>query len=275
MRVCWAKHKIEGGIIPLQTTEIESACDVLGMAEDKYSEFLKNLHLGKKYLVSRETLSSLSKEKADLIAKEVEIKLEKETRFKPVLKEIESRKFKREPRFEIPGKRFEVEEPKPEEKETTQHHYLQNLIKRFAEEKGYRAVIEQPTPDGAGRVDVGLERNGKKIACEISVTSTSEQELSNIEKCFQAGYDQVILCSPEKKALEKIRAFVFQNLKDFDNQKLSFFQPEELFFYLEESAAKEISKEETVKGYKVKVQYQIVRETDKKTKRAAVGQVIL
>jgi hypothetical protein len=32
-RVCYAKHKIEGGIIPLQTVEIEPAWEILGMRE--------------------------------------------------------------------------------------------------------------------------------------------------------------------------------------------------------------------------------------------------
>ena len=95
--------------------------------------------------------------------------------------------------------------PEIQERGKSQHRYLQTLIKRMAEEKGFRAVVEQPTPDGTGRVDVSLERDGRKIACEISVTTTDEQELSNIEKCLAAGYEKVILCSPEKKTLEKVR----------------------------------------------------------------------
>jgi len=54
-----------------------------------------------------------------------------------------------------------------------------------------------------------------------------------------------------------------------------FFQPEELFFYLEKEAAGKAGKEERVKGYKVKVKFQPVAEAEKKTKREAVGHVIL
>ena len=92
-----------------------------------------------------------------------------------------------------------------EEKTLSQHRYLQTLIKRMAEDRGFRAVIEEPTPDGSGRVDVGLERNGEKIACEISVTTDEMQELHNIEKCLAAGYGSVIVCTTEKKRLEKIK----------------------------------------------------------------------
>jgi len=70
--------------------------------------------------------------------------------------------------------RVSVEALSPEAKGERQHRYLQSLIKRVAEEKSYRAVIEEPTPDG-GRIDVGLEQDRRRIACEVSVTSTDEQ----------------------------------------------------------------------------------------------------
>jgi hypothetical protein len=41
-----------------------------------------------------------------------------------------------------------------------------------------------------------------------------------------------------------------------------------------EQAAKEVNREERVKGYRVKVQYQAVTDADKKRKREAVAQVI-
>lgn len=163
----------------------------------------------------------------------------------------------------------DLSEPQP--KSESQHRYLQALIKRMAEEKGFRAIIEHPTPDGLGRVDVSLERNGKRIACEVSMTSTEEQELNNIEKCLKAGYDRVILCSPEKRFLEKMKS----RIPEIDQEKVLFLQPEELFFFLEEEVAGEAATEERVKGYRVKVQYQPVKETEKKAKRQAVAQVIL
>ena len=145
----------------------------------------------------------------------------------------------------------------------------------MAEEKGYRAVIEQPTSDGLGRVDVGLERSGKKIACEISVTTNSEHELCNIEKCLKAGYDKVIMCSPEKRSLEKIRALVMEKLADSGIEKVMFFEPDELLFYLEDEAAQELNREKRVKGYKVRVNYQPLNHAEKKNKRDMVTQVLV
>ncbi|MBI1769654.1 MAG: type IV secretion system DNA-binding domain-containing protein [Bacteroidetes bacterium] len=162
-----------------------------------------------------------------------------------------------------------------EDKTLSQHRYLQALIKRMAEDRGFRAVIEQPTPDGLGRIDVGLEQNGKKIACEVSITTDEEQEFHNIGKCLSAGYDKVIVCASDRKKLDKIKAHASQKLSSSDHEKISFFEPEALFVYLDEQVALQSVKEERVKGYRVKVQYQAMNDQERKNKRDTVAQVIL
>jgi hypothetical protein len=162
-----------------------------------------------------------------------------------------------------------------EEKTLSQHRYLQTLIKRMAEERGFKATIEAPTPDGAGRVDVLLKREQETIACEVAVTTTDEHELQNIEKCLKAGYSKVIIITPEKKRLEKIRSLVLQKFDSSNQNKVLFFEPEELFYYLEEQVSKYVVREERVKGYRVKVQYQTVDETESKQKRDSIAKVIL
>ena len=42
-------------------------------------------------------------------------------------------------------------------------------------------IIEEPVLAGIGSVDVTLERKGHRIACEISVSSTSDYEFRNIQ----------------------------------------------------------------------------------------------
>jgi hypothetical protein len=269
-RACYVKHKIEGGIIPIQTVEIQPAWEALGMGEEEYQEYLKGLPLGKRYLVPRSALS-LAPPLPSLLPAEEEVKKEERPAAAPppAVKEREETKRK-EP---IPSRK-EAETGPSEAKVERQHRYLQSLIKRMAEAKGYRAVIEEPTPDG-GRVDVGLQLAGRRIACEITITTSGEQELSNIEKCLRAGYHLVILCSPEKKTLDRLKALLLQKVAEANRDKLLFLQPEELFSYLEAEAAKLAGKEERVKGYKVKVQYQPVEEEQKKAKRQAIAQIIL
>ncbi|MEW6060793.1 MAG: type IV secretion system DNA-binding domain-containing protein [Bacteroidota bacterium] len=157
----------------------------------------------------------------------------------------------------------------------SQHRYLQTLIKKMAEQRGYQAAIEEPTPDENGRVDVGLERDGKKIAVEISITTSDSWESHNIEKCLKAGYEIVIACSPEKKNLEAIRKSVSEKLLPKDLEKLKFFEPQELFLFLDQQIAKSSSSEQKIKGYRVKVKYEAVSEDEKRQKREAVAQVIV
>ncbi len=141
-----------------------------------------------------------------------------------------------------------LRKPKPE----TQHRYLQNLIKRMAESRGYKAMIEAPTPDGIGRVDVSLERSGKRIACEVSSTTDDIWEIHNVVKCLAANYDQVIVCSNDAKNLERIKKQVQKKLTKEQQGKVLVFEPQEVILYFDKHL-KESSTEKVIKGYRVKV----------------------
>jgi len=164
---------------------------------------------------------------------------------------------------------------RPEGKGGARHKYLQSLVKQMAEAAGYRAVIEQPTPDGSGSVDVGLEKDGRRVACEISVTSTDAQELGNIEKCLAAGYDEVVVCSPEKRALGRVQALARQKLGEADSRRLLFLLPDELFLYLKREVSGPVTQEQHVKGYRVRVEYRPPDKTAHKTARDTVAQVVV
>ena len=156
-----------------------------------------------------------------------------------------------------------------------QHKYLQQLIKRLGEEKDYKATIENEILGGTGSVDVSLEKENHKIACEINITSTDEQELGNIQKCLAAGYDQVVMISPEKKILIKIRRLAEDALEKASFERVSFMTPEGFVAFLEEREAKVANVEKTVKGYKVKVKFKAMGEEEKKTRREAISQVVM
>jgi predicted lipid-binding transport protein (Tim44 family) len=85
----------------------------------------------------------------------------------------------------------------------------------------------------------------------------------------------VVLCSPDRKTLESVQVLAEKNLSQAEMQKVMFFQPEHLFFYLEKEAVEAASEEARVRGYKVKVHYQPVNEAEKKAKREAVANVII
>lgn len=151
-----------------------------------------------------------------------------------------------------------VEIPKqeaPVKKTETQHRYLQTLIKRMAESRGYKAIIEDGTRDGKGRVDVSLERAGKRIACEVSVTTSDEWEAHNVQKCLAAGYDEVIVCSSDIKNLQRIREQLENKLTKNQLAKVLTLEPQEVIQYFDRQIVQESSTEKVVKGYRVKVEF--------------------
>lgn len=154
-----------------------------------------------------------------------------------------------------------------------QHKYLQQLIKRWAETNGYRATIEKQILDGLGSVDVALEKGERSIACEISVSTTPEHELGNIQKCLAAGFGDVVVLATEKKSLKKIAAAA-KDLGQAEIQRVRFLLPEELFSYLEAQGPPS-AKEQTVRGYKVKVKLNPVTAEQQQAKKQAIAQTVL
>ena len=154
------------------------------------------------------------------------------------------------------------------------HKYLQHLFKSSAEEFGYRADIEFAVLDGAGSVDLALEKNGTRIACEISITTDAAHEVGNIEKCLAAGFEKVVLISPERKTLQKIRALAEAKWKN-ELARIVFVSPEEFVALLEAEDADAAGGEETVKGYKVKTNFRPLDGHEKEARKKTIAQTIL
>jgi hypothetical protein len=58
-RHCFIKHKIQGGMLPLETEDIQPAFAALGMNPEQYAHYLASLPLGQKYLLERTALVQL------------------------------------------------------------------------------------------------------------------------------------------------------------------------------------------------------------------------
>jgi hypothetical protein len=136
----------------------------------------------------------------------------------------------------------------------TEHRYAQTFVKTLAEQYGYRASLEVPTPDGRGKVDVLLEKDGKCVAVEISVSTPAEWELHNVQKCIAAGYETVVVCSSNAKKLQQIRQKAIDALPVAEQSRVQFLTTEELPG-LFAHGDKPTEGETTMKGYRVKVKY--------------------
>jgi DNA helicase HerA-like ATPase len=188
------------------------------------------------------------------------------------------------PKEEVPIAKEVVPIIKPQEqvlltekKEISTHRYLQVLVKKMAEARGYTAVLEMQIPDSGGQVDVLLAREGKTIAIEICNTTDADWEMHNIEKCIAAKYDRVVSLSGDPKQLEKIKKKCIEDIPDFETKQVSFFTPDALFSFLDGEVREAMMPQEDtiIKGYRVHVAYDSISEEEMKRKRESVAQIVM
>lgn len=150
-----------------------------------------------------------------------------------------------------------------------EHKYLQHLIKRLGEERGFRSVIEETV--GGGRIDVALRRDDVSVACEISITTGIDQELGNVRKCLRAGFARVWLVVPDKKRREKAGTA----LETADGMgAVTCLSPDDLVAAFEALTPWPTTTERTVGGYTVKVTRRALSYDDMEKRRSAIAEVI-
>ncbi len=155
-----------------------------------------------------------------------------------------------------------------------QHKYLQQLVKQLAEERGFRAAIEETILDGARRVDVSLVRGEARIAFEISVTTNQDWELGNIEKCLAAGFTEVVLVGNHERRTKTMARFIEGNIEEKDRSKVRYISPDGILEYLDSLGGKVAPDEQTVRGYKVRTVQSPVDPNEARSRREAVAGVI-
>ncbi len=152
-----------------------------------------------------------------------------------------------------------------------EHQYLQDLVKRWAESRGYRATIEEEIPGGSGSVDIAIRTDEISIACEISVTSSVKQEVGNVLKCLDAGFQEVAVLALKRPHLAKIQAALKDKLPAADLSRVHFLTPEELFTML---SMRPVTRETVVGGYKVKVRHEAVDPDEAAARYKALTEVV-
>lgn len=114
----------------------------------------------------------------------------------------------------------------------SQHEALKKLIRTEAESLDYTVETEKELPGkelpgSKIRIDVVLCRGSRSIACEINVTTTVPDEVKNIRKCLQAGYDHVASIGRDKRKLANIEEAFLRTASDSDREKVAFYKPED------------------------------------------------
>jgi hypothetical protein len=146
------------------------------------------------------------------------------------------------------------------------HVQTQNLIKSLANQYGWKADLEYQVSDGA--VDVWLQRAELSVACEITVSTPTDYELRNIEKCRAAGADEVWVISENEAKLAEI-----ENALN-DKANVFFFTPDNLPSEIEARSDMEATDSGTVRGFTVAVKRAYVSESERDVRRSRLERLI-
>lgn len=155
------------------------------------------------------------------------------------------------------------------------HKALQSFIKQLAESYNYRVTIEKTVLDGQGHIDLALEREDRKIAVEISITTPVDKEIGNLRKCLDAGFDPIIMLSPDSKRLEKIQKATIDAFQVTDLEKICFCQQNEIATVLQKATTTESPTEGIIhKGYEIKASFQSMNEAETRSKQKSIQKTI-
>lgn len=156
-------------------------------------------------------------------------------------------------------------EPKPG-RGGDSHTETQAFLTSLAHHFGWRAETEHPVADGY--VDVWLSRDGREIACEVTVTTEVAYEIGNIEKCLAAGADEVWLISEDQSKLDMIKDRMGHT------PKVWFFSPDMLEAELSARTARDQTHEMVIRGYKVEVMKGFLPETEAEARRERLNHLV-
>ena len=154
------------------------------------------------------------------------------------------------------------------------HKYIEHLVRELGQERGFRATVEEPVHDGTGRVDVILRRDEISLAFEISVTTTRDHELGNIEKCLALPFTHVVMLASHARHLKSLSMHIGKALDDEEKKRVSFLLPEDLPAFLEGYPQTQTPKERTVKGYTVRSRVAQADPTEALARRRAIAAVV-
>jgi hypothetical protein len=114
-----------------------------------------------------------------------------------------------------------------------EHRRLQQVIKQWAQDLGWRASIDCLVSNKEGSIDVALRKERLSIACEISVTSPADYEVGNLRKCLAAGYQHVVSVSPDETHLAAIRQVAGRRLGQREMDRIHWLTPWQLVQFVE------------------------------------------
>ena len=267
-------------LVRIEQPQFDCSLDTVPLpdaAKDIFTERMQSVTAHSRSLYAKER-SEVEQLLADTLSfdipeKEIPV-VKKEIEKKDVQQAAPVKQDAQKPKKEVAITSADNKEPVADQDMST-HRYLQTLVKKMAEARGYIATLEVATPNQDGSVDVLLTKEATTIAVEICSTTEAEWEMHNIDKCINAGYTSIVSICSDAKQLEKIKQKCIAGITAIDLQKVHFFTPEAFFSYLNTVNISASPTEATIKGYRVQVSYDAMTDDEMNKKRASVANVVV
>lgn len=138
------------------------------------------------------------------------------------------------------------------------HKHMQLMFKEQAVLYGWKAKIEEKIPGSLESVDVGLTKEDVRVAIEISTTTKTEQEMQNIRKCLEAGYDYIICVSSEEKRLSVLKIEARKCFTIKERERIRFYLPSKVKDFLPSVSPASIVSEKGIVSEKISNQKQLL-----------------
>lgn len=138
-------------------------------------------------------------------------------------------------------------------------------------------MLEKQVFGGVGKIDVALDNQQHKIACEIAITNTIEYEVQNIQKCLTSGFDWMAVISTDTRHLQNIRKRAELILSPVYLSRVHFLEPESFHLFLdllETCPPSETAVQEKVKGYEIKTSVKEISESEVHSKKNVVMDIL-
>lgn len=142
------------------------------------------------------------------------------------------------------------------------HTHLQTMLKEQAELFGWKASIEEKISRSLESVDVGLKRDDVRVAIEISSTSKAGQEVQNIRKCPDAGYDYVICVCADEKRIPLLKKESRKSFTLREWERLRFLLPSQVKEFLHRPPVQGMDSEKRVVSEEISQQKQFLDTTE-------------
>ncbi len=152
------------------------------------------------------------------------------------------------------------------------HSELMQLARKWGEEHGFRARLEEEILAGSGRVDVVLERGDVRVAVEICLSNPPDQVTRIVSRAIAAGFDHVVVVTTDVGLRDRIERAAVGAVPASDRRKVRYVSADGLRRFLGSlSVTSSDDTENVTAGYAVRVE---VPPTDRMPNRRAVARLI-